>query len=156
MKKVVIAAALALAATASHAWEVSGRGVYDWSGTNSSGGGVAISQGFKAPVAGDVKGSLEFTRVGESPWGVNQVAAVATKELIKLPLNVSLGARAGAGYIEPLGQHVGGAVGLLGLVASVPVTKTVAVEAGLDRRFVESKVAVPGGNVGFLGLRVGF
>lgn len=157
MKKTVIAAALSLAAFSAQAWEVSGRGSYDWTGTNSSGGGVAISNGVKAPAVGAVKASLELTRVGESPAGVNQVALVATKDLVKLPLNVTVGARAGVAYIEPLGsRHDGGAAALVGLAASIPVTKTVAIEAGFDRRFVESKVGMPDGNVGFLGVRVAF
>jgi hypothetical protein len=157
MKKLAIAAALSLAAVSAHAWEVSGRGVYDWAGSNSSGGGVAISNGVKAPVVVAVKASLEMSRVGEHPWGVNQFALVATKDVAKLPLNVGVGLRAGVAYVDPVGEaRVGGAAGLVGVVATLPLTKTVAVEAGLDRRFVDGRTGIADGNVGFLGLKVTF
>lgn len=157
MKKVIIATALAVAAASAQAWEVSARGSYDWSGANSSGGGVALSQGVTLPFVGAVRASVEATRVAESPNGVNQVALVATKDLAKLPLNVTVGVRGGVAYIEPLGEaRSGGAAALLGVAASFPVTKTVSVEAGLDRRFVESRPGVADGNVGFVGLAVKF
>lgn len=157
MKKLIIATAISLATVSAHAWEVSGRGVYDWSADNSSGGGVALSHTFTVGKLGPVQASLEATRVGESPSAVNQYALVATKNLIQLPFKTAVGVRAGVAHVEPLGEaHNGGVAGLLGVAVTVPVTKTISVEGGIDRRFVESSVGMPDGNVGFLGVRVAF
>lgn len=159
MKKLVITTALALACVSAHAWEVGARGSYDWQsgGANLGGGGITVSTAAALPLVGATRVSVEATRVGDNPSGVNQYALVATKDLVKLPLNVTLGARAGVAYVDPVGEdRTAGAAGLVGLVASMPVTKTVAVEAGLDRRFVENKTGLADSNIGFVGVRVSF
>jgi hypothetical protein len=157
MKKVIIATAISLAAFSAQAWEIGARGVYDWSGPNSSGGGVTIGNTITAGPLGALNVALEATRVGESPNAANQYALVATKPLVALPLKATLGVRAGLAHLEPLGEAKnGGVAGLVGVSLAVPVTKTVSVEGGIDRRFVESSVGMPDGNVGFLGVRVAF
>lgn len=156
MKKVIIAASLVLATASASAVEVGVNGLYDWSGTQTQGGGFSISQGYDTPVGG-LKAAFEYARINGVSNHINQYSLVATKELFKLPLNASVGVRGGAAYVEPVGDnHVGGAAGILGVSVSAPLTKTVSVEVGLDRRFVENKTGLADGNVGFLGLRLAY
>jgi hypothetical protein len=154
MKKVIIAVGIALAATSAFAVDISGRGVYDWSGSDQGGAGFAISQSVNAGAVGAVRGSLEVSRAWTGANNVDQYALVATKDVVKLPYNAAVGIRAGAAYVE-VQNGTGGAAGLLGIGLTVPLNKQFAVEAGFDRRFVENRVG-PDGNVGFVGLRVSF
>lgn len=146
MKKTLIALALALAVSASMAVEVGVAAVHDYSLTST---GVRVTAAV-APVRGFTP-QASVTRLG----GEYTRYAVGAKYALGQVGPVAFNAHAATVYQDTAAGPNG--FGLTaGLTASVPVTKNVSLEVGVERFGGQDRIANRDGNVVTVGLNAKF
>ncbi len=139
MKKIVLATALVLAATAASAVEVGVTATRDYSGDNRNFGGITLGQKYGAV---GVTAGFERTTVGGNDQ--NRWSLVGGYDVAKLgPVTVT--PRLGVAYLDnQTGSN--GYAATVGLGASVPVTKQVSVGLAVDRQYGQDRVDQFDGN----------
>ena len=139
MKKIVLATALVLAATAASAVEVGVTATREYSDSNRNFGGVTIGQKYGA--VGVTLGA-ERSSVGDNDQ--NRFSLVAGYDVAKLgPVTVT--PRLGVAYLENQNSQDGYAA-TVGVEASVPVTKKVRFGLAVDRQYGQERVNQFDGN----------
>ncbi len=139
MKKIVLATALVLAATAASAVEVGVTATRDYSGDNRNFGGITLGQKYGAV---GVTAGFERTTVGGNDQ--NRWSLVGGYDVAKLgPVTVT--PRLGVAYLDnQTGSN--GYAATVGLGASVPVTKQISVGLAVDRQYGQDRVDQFDGN----------
>jgi hypothetical protein len=149
MKKFAIATAIALAATAAAALEVGVTTARDYAGDNRNAAGVTVGQQF-----GAVNVTAGFDRATRGTNDQDRYSVVAGVDVAKLG-PVSVGVRAGAAYLDnQVGQS--GYAALVGVGASVPVTKAVSLTLDATRQYGQDRVQQFDGNRVTAGLKYRF
>ena len=149
MKKIVLATALVLAATAASALELGVTATRDYSGDNRNFGGVTIGQSY-----GKLNATLGAERSSVGSNDQNRFSLVGGYDVAKLgPVTVT--PRLGVAYLN---NQVGdnGYAMTVGLGASVPVTKQVSVGLAVDRQYGQDRVQQFDGNRVTLGAKYRF
>lgn len=149
MKKIVLATALVLAATAASALELGVTATRDYSGDNRNFGGVTIGQSY-----GKLNATLGAERSSVGGNDQNRFSLVGGYDVAKLgPVTVT--PRLGVAYLN---NQVGsnGYAMTVGVGASVPVTKQVSVGLAVDRQYGQDRVQQFDGNRVTLGAKYSF
>jgi len=139
MKKVVLATALVLAATAASAVEVGVTATRDYSGDNRNFGGITVGEKF-GPLG--ITGGFERSTVGSDDQ--DRYSLVAGYDVTKLG-SVTVTPRVGVAFLDNQTSSNGYAM-TVGIGASVPVTKKVSVGLALDRQYGQDRVDQFNGN----------
>ncbi len=139
MKKIVLATAIALAASAASAVEVGVTATRDYSGTDRNFGGVTLGQSY-----GKVSATAGFERSTVGGNDQDRWSLVGGYDVVKLgPVTVT--PRLGVAYLDnQTGSN--GYAATVGLGASVPVTKKVGVGLAVDRQYGQDRVSQFDGN----------
>jgi len=150
MKKLAIASVLALAAFSASAVEVGVNGSYDFGGSNERpGAGVTLGQKFGK--MGVTAGFDRYTKGTDqdkySLVGSYDVGTVA---------NTTVAVKAGAAYLSNTGNVADGYAALVGVGASLPVTKTVALTADYRYQAGQSRVNQFNGSTVAFGAKYSF
>jgi len=150
MKKLAIASVLALAAFSASAVEVGVNGSYDFGGSNERpGAGVTLGQKFGK--MGVTAGFDRYTKgTDQDKWslvGSYDVATVA---------NTTVAVKAGAAYLSNTGNVADGYAALVGVGASLPVNKTVALTADYRYQAGQSRVNQFNGSTVAFGVKYSF
>ena len=150
MKKLAIASVLALAAFSASAVEVGVNGSYDFGGSNERpGAGVTLGQKFGK--MGVTAGFDRYTKGTDqdkySLVGSYDVATVA---------NTTMAVKAGAAYLSNTGNVADGYAALVGVGASLPVNKTVALTADYRYQAGQSRVNQFNGSTVAFGVKYSF
>ena len=150
MKKLAIASVLALAALSASAVEVGVNGSYDFGGSNERpGAGVTLGQKFGK--MGVTAGFDRYTKgTDQDKWslvGSYDVATVA---------NTTVAVKAGAAYLSNTGNVADGYAALVGVGASLPVNKTVALTADYRYQAGQSRVNQFNGSTVAFGVKYSF
>jgi hypothetical protein len=150
MKKLAIASVLALAAFSASAVEVGVNGSYDFGGSNERpGAGVTLGQKFGK--MGVTAGFDRYTKgTDQDKWslvGSYDVATVA---------NTTMAVKAGAAYLSNTGNVADGYAALVGVGASLPVNKTVALTADYRYQAGQSRVNQFNGSTVAFGVKYSF
>jgi hypothetical protein len=150
MKKLAIASVLALAAFSASAVEVGVNGSYDFGGSNERpGAGVTLGQKFGK--MGVTAGFDRYTKGTDqdkySLVGSYDVATVA---------NTTVAVKAGAAYLSNTGNVADGYAALVGVGASLPVNKTVALTADYRYQAGQSRVNQFNGSTVAFGVKYSF
>lgn len=139
MKKIVLATALVLAATAASAVEVGVTATRDYSGDNRNFGGITLGNKYGAV---GVTAGFERSTVGSNDQ--DRYSLVASYDVAKVGV-VTVAPRLGAAYLDnQVGQN--GYAMTVGLGATVPVTKQVSVGLAVDRQYGQDRVNQFDGN----------
>ena len=149
MKKIVLATALVLAATAASAVEVGVTATRDYSGDNRNFGGITIGQ--KYGKAG-VTAGFERSTVGSNDQ--DRYSLVAGYDVAKLG-SVTVTPRLGVAFLDNQTSANGYAM-TVGVGASVPVTKQVSVGLAVDRQYGQDRVNQFDGNRVTVGAKYSF
>lgn len=148
MKKTFIASMLVLAASVASAVELGVTAARDYSGADRSSYGVTLGQKY-----GAVGVTAGFDR---TDTGVRQdrYTVVGSYDLTKIgPVTVS--AKAGGAYLDNTGGNTGYAA-LVGVGATIPVTKSVAATVDLTNQIGQDRVQSFDGNRITAGLKFSF
>lgn len=149
MKKIVIASAIALAATAASALELGVTASRDYAGNDRNAAGVTLGQKFGKV---GVTAGVERTTVGTNDQ--NRVSLVAGYDVAKVG-PVSLAAKTGVVYLaNQTGED--GYAAVVGLGGSLPLTKTVAATVDVTRQYGQKRVESFDGNRVTVGLKHSF
>lgn len=149
MKKITIAAAIALAATAASALELGVTQTRDYAGDNRNGAGLTV--GTNVGVVGVTAGFERFTAGANDQ---DRYSITAGRDVAKLgPVTVS--AKAGVAYLNNQTGANGYAL-TVGAGASVPVTKTVSATLDVAHQYGQDRVAQYDGNRVTVGLKYKF
>lgn len=139
MKKIVLASALALAATAASALELGVTATRDYSGSDRNFGGVTIGQNY-----GKLSATVGAERSSVGGNDQNRFSLVGGYDLAKVgPVTVT--PRLGVAYLDNQTGQDGYAM-TVGIGASVPVTKQVSVGLAVDRQYGQDRVNQFDGN----------
>lgn len=139
MKKIVLASALALAATAASALEIGVTATRDYSGDNRNFGGVTVGQNY-----GKLSATLGAERSSVGNSDQNRYSLVGGYDLATFG-PVTVAPRAGVAYLDnQVGQD--GYAMTVGVGASMPVTEQVSVGVALDRQYGQNRVQAFDGN----------
>ncbi len=139
MKKIVLATALVLAATAASAVEVGVTATRDYSGDNRNFGGVTLGNKYGALSA---TAGFERSTVGTNDQ--DRYSLVAGYDVAKLgPVTVT--PRLGVAYLDNQTSANGYAM-TIGVGASVPVAKKVSLGLAVDRQYGQDRVNQFDGN----------
>ena len=149
MKKFVIASAFALAASTVSALEVGVTASHDYAGVNHNGYGVSI--GDRAGKGSIALGYGHFDRKNNKQ---DVFSAIAGYDLTKVGL-VTLSAKGGVAYLDN-SASANGYAALVGVGASLPLTKNLAVTLDATRQFGQDRVKQHDGNRISGGLRLSF
>lgn len=133
MKKFAIATAIALAATAASALEVGVTTARDYAGTDRNAAGVTVSQKF-----GAVNVTAGFDRATLGTNDQDRYSVVAGVDVAKLGA-VTVGVRAGGAYLNNQ-TGADGYAAVVGVGASVPVTKQVSLTVDVTRQYGQDRV----------------
>ena len=148
MKKIAIASLLALAAFSASAVEVGVNGSYDF---DSSRPGAGVTVGEKFGKFGVTAGFDRYTKGTDqdkfSLVGSYDVATIA---------KTTVAVKAGAAYLSNTGNVADGYAALVGVGASYPLTKTVALTADYRYQAGQSKVNQFNGSTVALGAKYSF
>ncbi len=149
MKKIVLATAIALAASAASAVEVGVTATRDYSGTDRNFGGVTLGQSY-----GKVSATAGFERSTVGGNDQDRWSLVGGYDVVKLgPVTVT--PRLGVAYLDnQTGSN--GYAATVGLGASVPVTKKVGVGLAVDRQYGQDRVNQFDGNRVTVGAKYSF
>lgn len=149
MKKFAIATALVLAATAAAALEVGVTTARDYAGDNRNAVGVTLGQKL-----GAVNVTAGFDRAIRGANDQDRYSVVAGVDVAKLgPATVAV--KAGGAYLDnQVGEN--GYAALVGVGASVPVAKNVAVTVDFTRQYGQDRVQGFDGNRVTAGLKYSF
>jgi opacity protein-like surface antigen len=139
MKKIVLATALVLAATAASAVEVGVTATRDYSGDNRNFGGITIGEKF-GPLG--ITGGFERSTAGSD--NQDRYSLVAGYDVTKLG-SVTVTPRLGVAFLDNQTSSNGYAM-TVGIGASVPVAKKVSVGLALDRQYGQDRVDQFNGN----------
>jgi len=149
MKKIAIAAAIALAATAASALEVGVTQTRDYAGDNRNGAGVTV--GTTVGAIGLTAGFERFT-AGENDQ--DRYSVTAGYNLAKIG-PATVGVKTGVAYLNNQTGDNGYAL-TVGAGVSVPVTKSVSAELDVARQYGQERVSQFDGNRVTLGLKYKF
>ena len=149
MKKFAIATAIALAATAASALEVGVTTARDYAGDNRNAAGFTIGQKF-----GAVSMTAGFDRATLGTNDQDRYSVVAGVDVAKLG-PVTVGARAGGAYLNNQ-TGADGYAAVVGVGASVPVTKQVSLTVDVTRQYGQDRVQSFDGNRVTAGLKYRF
>ncbi len=139
MKKIVLATAIALAATAASAVEVGVTATRDYSGDNRNFGGITLGQSY-----GKLNATAGFERSTVGSNDQDRYSLVAGYDVAKLG-SVTVTPRLGVAYLDnQTGSN--GYAATVGLGASVPVTKQVSIGLAVDRQYGQDRVDQFDGN----------
>jgi hypothetical protein len=149
MKKLVIMAALAVAAVSASAVELGARGTFSSADNMADAVGVTVGQKFgKFGVEG------AFDRTTRGATNVNKWSAVASFDVVKLGPTM-LVAKAGAYTVDPsVGANGGGA--LVGADVVYPLNKQVSLVGGYQYQSGASRVSFADGNYFTVGAKYSF
>jgi len=149
MKKLAIAAALALAATSASALELGVTGTRDYSGSNRNFGGITLGQSF-----GKANATVGFERSTVGDNDQNRWSLVGGYDVAKLgPVTVT--PRLGVAYLDnQIGED--GYAATVGVGASVPVAKKVSLGLAVDRQYGQDRVEQFDGNRVTVGVKYRF
>jgi hypothetical protein len=150
MKKLAIATVVALAATAASALEIGTTVTRDYAGAeNRNGGGITIGQTYGATTV-----AAGFERFQKGSNDQDRFSLVAGYNIAKLG-PVSVAVKGGAAYLDnQTGQD--GYAALVGIGASAPVTKAVAITVDATRQYGQDRVKASDGNRVTVGLKYRF
>ena len=148
MKKIVIASAIALAATAASAVEVGVTGTHD---VNANRNSVGVTVGNKYGPVGVTAG---FDRTTAGDVDQNRYSLVGSYDVVKLG-TATVDVRAGLGYVDNSGGP-DGYVKLVGVGVTVPVTKTVSAVTDVTRQYGQDRVEQHDGNRITVGVKYKF
>lgn len=139
MKKILLASALALAATAASALEVGLTATRDYSGSNRNFGGITLSHSY-----GKMSATVGTERSSVGSNDQNRYSLVGGYDLAKVgPVTVT--PRVGIAYLDNQVGQDGYAV-TVGVETSVPVTKQVSLGLAVDRQYGQNRVQAFDGN----------
>jgi hypothetical protein len=133
MKKFAIATAIALAATAASALEVGVTTARDYAGDNRNAAGFTVGQKF-----GAVSMTAGFDRATLGTNDQDRYSVVAGVDVAKLG-PVTVGVRAGGAYLNNQ-TGADGYAAVVGVGASVPVTKQVSLTVDVTRQYGQDRV----------------
>ena len=133
MKKFAIATAIALAATAASALEVGVTTARDYAGNNRNAAGFTVGQKF-----GAVTMTAGFDRATLGTNDQDRYSVVAGVNVAKLG-PVTVGVRAGGAYLNNQ-TGADGYAAVVGVGASVPVTKQVSLTVDVTRQYGQDRV----------------
>ena len=140
MKKILIATAIALAATAASALEVGVTAARDYSGAeNRDGGGITIGQR-----VGPVGVTAGFERFTAGTNDQDRYSVVAGYDVAKIS-TATVAVKTGVAYLDNQTGSNGYAV-TIGAGVSVPVTKQVSVGLDIARQYGQDRVNQFDGN----------
>lgn len=140
MKKILIATAIALAATAASALEVGVTAARDYSGVeNRDGGGITIGQR-----VGPVSVTAGFERFTAGTNDQDRYSVVAGYDVAKIS-TATVAVKTGVAYLDNQTGSNGYAV-TIGAGVSVPVTKQVSVGLDIARQYGQDRVNQFDGN----------
>ena len=149
MKKFAIATAIALAATAASALEVGVTTARDYNGDNRNAAGFTVGEKF-----GAVNVTAGFDRATRGTNDQDRYSVVAGVDVAKLG-PVTVGVRAGGAYLNnQTGEN--GYAALVGVGASMPVTKQVSLTLDATRQYGQDRVQSFDGNRVTAGLKYKF
>jgi outer membrane autotransporter protein len=149
MKKFAIATVIALAATAASALEVGVTTARDYAGDNRN--AVGLTLGKKVGAVGITAG---FDRATSGTNNQDRYSLVAGVDVAKLG-PVSVAVKGGAAYLNnQTGQD--GYAALVGVGATLPVTKTMALTLDATRQYGQDRVSQFDGNRVTAGVRYSF
>jgi hypothetical protein len=149
MKKFAIATIIALAATAASALEVGVTTARDYAGTDRNAVGVTVGQKF-----GAVGVTAGFDRATLGTNDQDRYSVVAGRDVAKIG-PVSVAVKAGAAYLNnQTGQD--GYAALVGVGASLPVTKSMAFTLDATRQYGQDRVKAFDGNRVTAGVKYSF
>ena len=149
MKKITIAAALVLAASAASALEVGVTQTRDYAGVNRNGTGLTVGTS-----VGAVGVTAGFERFTEGANDQDRYSVTAGTNVAKLG-PVTLGVNTGVAYLNNQTGANGYAL-TVGAGASVPVTKAVSANLEVARQYGQDRVAQFDGNRVTVGLKYKF
>lgn len=149
MKKIVLATAFALAASAASALEVGVTATRDYSGDNRNFGGVTIGQSY-----GKLNATVGAERSTVGGNDQNRFSLVGGYDVAKVG-PVTITPRLGVAYLN---NQVGdnGYAMTVGVGASVPVTKQVSLGLAVDRQYGQDRVQQFDGNRVTVGAKYSF
>lgn len=149
MKKIVIATVIALAATAASALEMGVTTARDYAGNNRNATGVTVGQKL-----GTVNVTAGFDRATLGANDQDRYSVVAGRDVAKIG-PVSVAVKAGAAYLNnQTGQD--GYAALVGVGASLPVTKNMAFTLDATRQYGQNRVQQFDGNRVTAGVKYSF
>lgn len=149
MKKIAIATVIALAATAASALELGVTTARDYAGDNRNATGVTVGKKF-----GAVDVTAGFDRATLGAVDQDRYSVVAGYNVAKLG-PVSVAVKTGAAYLNNQ-TGADGYAALVGVGASVPVTKSVALTVDAMRQYGQDRVKASDGNRVAVGLKYSF
>lgn len=149
MKKLVIMAALAVAAVSASAVELGARGTFSSADNMADSAGVTVGQKFGKF---GVEGAFDRTTRGVN--SVNRWSLAGSYDLVKLG-PVMLAATAGVATIDPTNSASGGAV-TVGANASFPLTKQVSLVGGYYYQSGADRISFADGNYFTVGAKFSF
>lgn len=149
MKKFAIATAIALAATAASALEVGVITARDYASNNRNATGVTVGEKF-----GAVSMTAGFDRATLGANDQDRYSVVAGVDVAKLG-PVTVGVRAGGAYLNNQ-TSADGYAALVGVGASVAVTKTVSLTVDATRQYGQDRVQGFDGNRVTAGIKYRF
>ncbi len=139
MKKFAIASLLAMAAVSASALEVGVTGTRDYSGDNRNFGGVTIGQSY-----GTLNATVGLERSTVGTNDQTRVSVVGGYDVAKVG-SVTVTPRIGVAYLNNQ-TGADGYAATVGIGASVPVAKKVAVGLAVDRQYGQDRVNQFDGN----------
>jgi len=149
MKKIAIAALMAVSAMSASALELGVTATRDHSGSNSSTGGLTL--GTKVGGLGLTAG---FERTTQGAREQDRISLVADRALMAVG-PVSLAVRAGVAHLDNTRGADGYAM-TVGVGANYALTKTVAMTVALDRQYGQDRVSAYDGNRVTVGIKTSF
>jgi outer membrane autotransporter protein len=140
MKKILIATAIALAATAASALEVGLTTTRDYSGaTAQNGGGITIGKSY-----GKVSVTAGFDRFTQSSNDQDRYSLVAGYDIAKIS-TATVAVKTGVAYLNNQTGANGYAM-TVGAGVSVPVTKQISIGLDVARQYGQDRVKSSDGN----------
>jgi hypothetical protein len=139
MKKIAIATVIALAATAASALEVGVTTARDYVGDNRNAAGFTIGQKY-----GTVGVTAGFDRATVGTTDQDRYSLVVGRDVARLG-PVTVGVRAGGAYLNNQ-TGLDGYAAVIGVGASVPVTKQVSLTVDATRQYGQDRVQQFDGN----------
>ena len=149
MKKIAIATVIALAATAASALELGVTTARDYAGDNRNATGVTVGQQF-----GAVGVTAGFDRATLGTNDQDRYSLVAGYNVARVG-PVSVAVKGGAAYLNNQ-TGADGYAALVGVGASLPVTKAVALTVDATRQYGQDRVKASDGNRVAVGLKYSF
>ena len=149
MKKILIAATFALAAASASALEVGVTAARDYASDDRNAVGLTVGQKY-----GKFGVTAGFDRATRGDNDQNRYSLVGSYDVATLG-PVTIAGKAGVAYLDnQVGQD--GYAALVGVGASMPITKTIAATADFTRQYGQDRVSQYNGNRITVGLKYSF